>query len=45
MAELLGIPFEKYTQIGLIPVAYTLGPDFKPGERVPAREIVHWDRW
>jgi len=45
MAELLGIPFEKYTQIGLIPVAYTLGTDFKPGERVPAREIVHWDRW
>ena len=45
MADLLGIPFEKYTQVGLIPVAYTLGTDFKRGQRVPAQEIMHWDRW
>ena len=37
MAELLGIPFQDYTQVGLIPVAYTLGTDFKRGQRVPAR--------
>lgn len=45
MADLLGIPFDQYTQSGLIPVAYTLGTDFKPGLRVPARELMHWDRW
>ena len=45
MAELLGIPFQDYTQVGLIPVAYTLGTDFKRGQRVPAAEIMHWDRW
>jgi nitroreductase len=45
MADLLGIPFDDYTQSGLIPVAYTIGTDFKPGERVAAREIMHWDRW
>ena len=45
MADLLGIPFEKYTQVGLIPVAYTLGTDFKRGQRVPAGEVMHWDRW
>jgi nitroreductase len=45
MAELLGIPFDEYTQSGLIPVAYTIGTDFKPGERVPAEQVMHWDRW
>ena len=45
LAELLGIPFQDYTQVGLIPVAYTLGTDFKRGQRVPAAEIMHWDRW
>jgi nitroreductase len=45
MADLLGIPFDKYTQVGLIPVAYTLGTDFKRGQRVPAGDVMHWDRW
>ena len=45
MAELLGIPFDRYTQTGLIPIAYTLGTNFKPAERVSASEILHWDRW
>jgi nitroreductase len=45
MADLLGIPFADHTQAGLIPVAYTLGTDFKPAQRVPATELMHWDRW
>jgi nitroreductase len=44
-AEVLGIPYEKVTQVALIPVAYTLGTDFKPAPRVPLESIVHWDRW
>jgi nitroreductase len=44
-AELLGIPFERYTQAGLFPVAYTKGTSFKPANRVPAKELIHWDRW
>jgi nitroreductase len=44
-AELLGVPYERYTQAGLFPVAYTKGTDFKPASRVPARELIHWDRW
>jgi nitroreductase len=44
-AEVLGIPYEKVTQAALIPVAYTLGTDFKPGPRVSMDAIVHWDRW
>ena len=45
MADLLGIPFDQYTQTGLIPVAYTIGTNFKPGDRVPANEVMHWNRW
>lgn len=44
-AEVLGIPYGKVTQAGLIPVAYTLGTDFKPAARVPLDSILHWNRW
>ena len=44
-AELLGIPFDKVTQAGLFPVAYTKGTDFKLAPRNPAAAITHWDTW
>lgn len=45
VAELLGIPYEEYTQAGLWPVAFTVGTDFRPAQRRPAREVLHWNRW
>jgi nitroreductase len=42
MAELLGIPPE-YTQVGLFPVAYTVGTDFQPASRRPVREVSSWN--
>lgn len=44
-AEILGIPFESVTQIALIPVAYTVGTDFKPAERPPVATLTSWDTW
>lgn len=44
-AELLGIPYEQVMQAGLIPVAYTLGTDFKPAARKPLESVLHWDTW
>jgi nitroreductase len=44
-ADALGIPYEKVTQAALIPLAYTLGTDFKPAPRVSLESILHWDRW
>ena len=44
-AELLGIPFAEVMQAALIPVAYTLGTDFRPARRRPLDEMVHWERW
>ncbi len=43
MAELLGIPHEAYTQVGLFPIAYTLGTDFSPAYRKPVSEVVRWN--
>lgn len=43
VAELLGIPFDRYTQAGLFPIAYTVGTEFKPAPRLPASELTHWD--
>jgi nitroreductase len=45
VAEILGIPFERVMQVALIPVAHTIGTDFKSGTRIPTDERVHWDRW
>lgn len=44
-AELLGIPFEGVTQVALIPVAYSLGTDFKTGPRKPLEGVLHVDGW
>ena len=45
VAELLGIPYDRYTQAGLFPIAYTIGTDFKPAPRLGVDELVHWDTW
>ena len=43
-AKLLGIP-GGIMQVGLLPVAYTLGTEFKPAKRPPLDEITHWEHW
>ena len=45
VAQLLGIPFDEVTQVALIPVAHTIGDDFKPARRKPLDEVLHSDRW
>jgi nitroreductase len=45
VAELLGIPYDNYTQAGLFPIAYTKGTDFKAARRMPVDDIVHFDAW
>jgi len=43
-AKLLGIP-DDVTQAALLPVAYTLGGDFKPADRPPPETITYFDAW
>ncbi len=43
-AKLLGIP-EDVTQAALLPVAWTVGDEFKPAQRRPPQHITYWNRW
>jgi hypothetical protein len=44
-AEILGIPYDKVTQVALIPTAYSIGTEFKPATRKSLDEVVHVDGW
>jgi nitroreductase/ketosteroid isomerase-like protein len=43
VAEVLGIPFEKWMQVGLFPIAYTVGTEFRPTPRDPAANFLRWN--
>jgi nitroreductase len=45
IAEILGIPFDKYTQVGLFPIAYTIGTDFKKAWRKPVSEVLSYNKF
>ena len=42
--ELLGIP-DTVTQVALLPVAYTIGHDFKPADRKPPEAVTYVNAW
>ena len=45
VADLLGIPYERYTQAALLALGFSSGGEFKPAQRLPLEGIVHWDKW
>lgn len=45
VAEILGIPYDEYSQVGLFPIAYTKGTEFKPADRIPPEHLSHWNGW
>ncbi len=44
VSELLGIP-DSVLQVAMLPVAYTIGTDFKRAERPGPETITHWNSW
>jgi len=44
IGRLLGVP-EDMANCGLLPVAYTIGTDFKPAKRPEPEAITHWNGW
>jgi nitroreductase len=44
-ADVLGIPYERVMQVAMIPVAHTIGTDFRPAPRKLSGQRVHWDHW
>jgi nitroreductase len=45
VADLLGIPYERYTQAALLTIGFSTGGEFKQAERIPLEGIVHWETW
>ncbi len=45
IADLIGIPYDDYMQIALIPIAYTKGTSFKPAYRPPVETVMHVNEW
>ncbi len=44
-AEILEVPYAQFTQVALVPIAYTLGTDFRPAPRKDLDQFIHRDRW
>jgi nitroreductase len=44
-AELLGIPYEEYSQVALLPLAHVVGEGFRPGPREPLERFARWETW
>jgi nitroreductase len=44
IGELLGIPPD-HAQVALIPLAYTLGTDFRPAPRKSMEDVLHLNHW
>ena len=45
IAELLGIPYDEFMQVALIPLAYTIGTNFKTAYRPPVETVMHMNEW
>ena len=45
IAELLGIPFDQYTQIGMFPIAYTIGTEFRKAWRKPVEDVLSYNKF
>ena len=44
-ADVLGIAYDQVMQVGLIPIAYTVGTSFRSASRKPVDSVLHWNRW
>jgi nitroreductase len=44
-AAIIDVPHERFTQVAMIPIAYTIGTDFKAAPRKDLDQFIHRDRW
>ncbi|MEE1770124.1 hypothetical protein PUR34_18730 [Streptomyces sp. JV185] len=45
LADALGMPHDEVMLAAFIPLAFTIGTDFKPAGRIPREQVLRWDRW
>jgi hypothetical protein len=39
------VPYDDVMPAALIPLAHTIGTDFKSARRIPREQVPHRDRW
>lgn len=45
LADALRVPYDEVMLAAFIPLAFTIGTDFKPARRIPREQVLHWQRW
>lgn len=45
LARVLRVPYDEVMLAAFVPLAFTIGTDFKPAPRIPRDQVLHWDRW
>jgi nitroreductase len=45
LSAVLGVPYDDVMLAAFLPLAYTIGTDFRPARRIPREHVLHWDRW
>ncbi|MEU0539443.1 nitroreductase family protein [Nocardia sp. NPDC005978] len=45
LAGVLGVDHDRVMLAAFIPLAYTVGTDFRPAQRVSRDEVLHWNTW
>lgn len=45
LATVLDVPYDEVMLAAFIPLAFTIGTDFRPARRISRAETLHWNRW
>jgi nitroreductase len=45
LAQILHVPYDRVMLAALIPLAFTVGTDFRPAKRIPRDQALHWNKW
>ncbi|MFI7120394.1 nitroreductase family protein [Amycolatopsis sp. NPDC049868] len=45
LAAVLGVPRDEIMLAALIPLAFTIGTDFRPAKRIGRDQVLHWNQW
>lgn len=45
LAAVLGVPYDEVMLAAFIPLAFTVGTDFRPAKRIGRDQLLRWNRW
>ena len=45
LAAVLGVPYDDIMLAAFIPLAFTIGTDFRPARRISRDQVLHWNKW